>query len=172
MLPQVLAFVELSGSTLTPRTLLFLHHDVLLEENEDCSAAAGGTPGSSMTHTVAFHRLSEATNVKNGSASSVTPFNSVPVSKTIQRSRVWPHWHAWLATLSQVRFKLPCCDTKCPSLNHDLFCFVLCFATVAPCIHYKHYHTSARLPRLGATPAAQVSGGQIPPSTNKEKRHC
>ena len=32
--------------------------------------------------------------------------------------------------------------------------------------------TSAGLSKLGATPAAQVSGGQIPPSANKEKGHC
>ena len=46
------------------------------------------------------------------------------------------------------------------------FVLVLCFETVASwqqCIHYNT--TSARLSKLGATPAAHVSGGQFPPST-------
>ena len=35
-----------------------------------------------------------------------------------------------------------------------------------------HNTTSARLSTLGATPAAQVSGGQTPPSANQDTRHC
>ena len=51
--------------------------------------------------------------------------------------------------------------------------FLECFETVASwqlCI--DHNTTSARLSKLGATPAAQVSGGQTPPSANQETRHC
>ena len=35
-----------------------------------------------------------------------------------------------------------------------------------------HNTTNARLSELGATPAAQVSGGKIPPSSTKEKGRC
>ena len=71
----------------------------------------------------------------------------------------------------------------CPSLSHQstelilllfvlfaLFVFSKSFATVEsrqPCIDYNA--TDGRLSKLGATPAAHVSGGQIPPSSNKEK---
>ena len=50
--------------------------------------------------------------------------------------------------------------------------FFLCFETAASWQHCIDYNTtSARLAGLGATPAAQVSGGHIPPSRRK-KRHC
>ena len=46
-----------------------------------------------------------------------------------------------------------------------------CFETGASWQHCID-STSARQSKLGATPAAQVSGGQIPPSAKKEKGHC
>ena len=60
----------------------------------------------------------------------------------------------------------------CTHVTHHLFCFVLCFETVASWQHcIDHSTSSARLSKLGATPGAQVSGGHIRPSTNKEKRY-
>ena len=54
-----------------------------------------------------------------------------------------------------------------------VFCFLLCFETLASWPHCIDYNTtSARLSTLGATPAVQVSGGKIPPSSNKEMGHC
>ena len=48
--------------------------------------------------------------------------------------------------------------------------FFLCCATAASWQHCIDYNTtSARLTGLGARPAAQVSGGHIPPSTRKKK---
>ena len=51
--------------------------------------------------------------------------------------------------------------------------FLKCFETVPSCQHCTDYNTtSARLSKRGATPAAQVSGGQIPPTAKQGKGHC
>ena len=58
--------------------------------------------------------------------------------------------------------------------RHAPVCFVLfseCFETVASWQHcIGHNTTSAFLSEFGATPAAQVSGGQIPPSAKQGKQ--
>ena len=51
--------------------------------------------------------------------------------------------------------------------------FLVCFETAASWQHcVEHHTTSAKLSKLGATPAAQVSGGQGPPSAKQVNGHC
>ena len=61
---------------------------------------------------------------------------------------------------------------RTPASRMADFCFVFsaCYETVASWQHCIGYNTaSARLSELGAARAAEVSGGQLPPSTEQRK---
>ena len=56
---------------------------------------------------------------------------------------------------------------RCRRERSTFFVLFLCWALLQHC--FDQNTPSARLSKLNATPAVEVSGGQIPPSTNKKR---